>query len=79
MLGRLKGVMNLVDLMRRNKDAQNQQIEMAHQQMMQQPIMTGFSQSNAHPIDLTPLIDLSRRNPVRSYGQQKSNNYGKNY
>ncbi|QEE12155.1 transglycosylase SLT domain-containing protein [Bartonella krasnovii] len=66
-----KGVMNLVDLMRRNKDAQNQQIEMAHQQMMQQPIMTGFSQSNAHPIDLTPLIDLSRRNPVRSYGQQK--------
>lgn len=66
-----KGVMNLVDLMRRNKDAQNQQIEMAHQQMMQQPMMAGFSQSSARPIDLTPLIDPSRRNSVRSYGQQK--------
>ncbi|WP_375616851.1 transglycosylase SLT domain-containing protein [Bartonella sp. AP58NXGY] len=66
-----KGVMNLVDLIRRNKDAQNQQIEMAHQQMMQQPMMAGFSQSSARPIDLTPLIDSSRRNPVRAYGQQK--------
>ncbi|QEE09257.1 lytic transglycosylase domain-containing protein [Bartonella kosoyi] len=66
-----KGVMNLVDLIRRNKDAQNQQIEMAHQQMMQQPMMAGFSQSSARPIDLTPLIDPSRRNSVRSYGQQK--------
>ncbi|OLL54720.1 transglycosylase SLT domain-containing protein [Bartonella henselae] len=66
-----KSVMSLVDLMRRNKDAQNQQIEMAHQQMMQQPMMTGFSQSSARPVDLTLLIDPSRRNPVRSYGQQK--------
>ncbi|WP_208441659.1 transglycosylase SLT domain-containing protein [Bartonella raoultii] len=66
-----KGVMNLVDLIRRNADAQDKQTQMAHQQMMQQPMMAGFSQSSAHPIDLTPLIDPSRRNPVRSYGQQK--------
>ncbi|WP_254472894.1 transglycosylase SLT domain-containing protein [Bartonella sp. B1098] len=66
-----KGVMNLVDLIRRNADAQDKQTQMAHQQMMQQPMMAGFSQSSAHPIDLTPLIDSSRRNPVRSYGQQK--------
>ncbi|WP_254493507.1 transglycosylase SLT domain-containing protein [Bartonella sp. B1099] len=66
-----KGVMNLVDLIRRNADAQDKQTQMAHQQMMQQPMMAGFSQSSAHPIDLTPLIDPSRRNPVHSYGQQK--------
>ncbi|WP_455466907.1 transglycosylase SLT domain-containing protein [Bartonella sp. B39] len=66
-----KGVMNPVDLIRYNADAQDQQIQMVHQQMMQKPMMAGFSQSSAHPIDLTPLIDPSRRSSVRSYGQKR--------
>ncbi|WP_142416423.1 transglycosylase SLT domain-containing protein [Bartonella massiliensis] len=66
-----KGMMNLVDLIRHNADAQNQKEQMIHQQMMQQPMIAGFSSSGAHPTDLTPLIDPSRQKPTHAYGRQK--------
>lgn len=70
--GALKeGVMRLLDLIRRNADAQEKQIERTHQQMIQQPMMAGFLPSSARQVDLTPLIDPSRRQSVDPLGQQK--------
>ncbi|WP_144753943.1 transglycosylase SLT domain-containing protein [Bartonella saheliensis] len=65
------GVMRLLDLIRRNADAQEKQIERIHQQMMQQPMMAGFLPSTARQADLTPLIDPSRRQFVDPLRQQK--------
>ncbi|WP_375673142.1 transglycosylase SLT domain-containing protein [Bartonella sp. TS82HLJMH] len=66
-----KGFSGLLHLMRENGERQKQQAQMVQQQMLQQPVMAGFSQSTGGPTDLTPLIDPSRRQSVGSYGRQK--------
>ncbi|WP_273758885.1 transglycosylase SLT domain-containing protein [Bartonella sp. AU55XJBT] len=66
-----KGFSGLLHLMRENGERQKQQAQMVQQQMLQQPVMAGFSQSTGRPTDLTALIDPSRRQSVGSYGRQK--------
>ncbi|WP_455480473.1 transglycosylase SLT domain-containing protein [Bartonella sp. B12(2025)] len=66
-----KGFSGLLHLMKQNADAQNHQVQMAQQQMMQEPIMAGFSSSSTRSTDLTSLIDPSRKKSVSSYGRQK--------
>ncbi|ENN93984.1 transglycosylase SLT domain-containing protein [Bartonella vinsonii] len=66
-----KGFAGLLHLMRESGERQNQQMQLAQQQMLQQPVMAGFSQSSGRPMDLTPLIDSSKRQSGGFYGRQK--------
>ncbi|WP_102830639.1 transglycosylase SLT domain-containing protein [Bartonella bovis] len=71
-----KGVMNLTQLIKENAQNYDQQIQMAQNQMMQQPV---FSKAGAGSADLTPLIDPSRRKPVHLNGRQRGDQLRKEF
>ncbi|MEL6088659.1 transglycosylase SLT domain-containing protein [Bartonella schoenbuchensis] len=72
-----KGVAGLTQLIKENAQNYDQQIQMAQNQMMQQPV---FAQGGSRPADLTPLIDPSRRQPVSSLtGRQRGDQLRKEF
>ncbi|WP_208541611.1 transglycosylase SLT domain-containing protein [Bartonella capreoli] len=72
-----KGVAGLTQLIKENAQNYDQQIQMAQNQMMQQPV---FAQGGTRPADLTPLIDPSRRQPVSSLtGRQRGDQLRKEF
>ncbi|WP_283772518.1 transglycosylase SLT domain-containing protein [Bartonella bilalgolemii] len=62
------GLMKLADLMKQSAELYNKE----EQHAQQHPSMTGGAQFGSRPpIDLTPLIDPSRRQPAAFSGQQR--------
>lgn len=66
------GLMKFADLMKQSAEIYNKEEQRAQQQEMQDPSMAGGAQFGARPpIDLTRLIDPSRRQPATFFGQQR--------
>ncbi|AQX30203.1 transglycosylase SLT domain-containing protein [Bartonella schoenbuchensis] len=70
-----KGMADLTQLIKENAQNYDQQIQMAQNQMMQQPV---FSQGGARPADLTPLIS-PRRQPSSFNGRQRGDQLRKEF
>ncbi|MEL6088456.1 transglycosylase SLT domain-containing protein [Bartonella schoenbuchensis] len=70
-----KGVAGLTQLIKENAQNYDQQIQMAQNQMMQQPV---FAQGGSRPADLTPLIS-PRRQPSSFNGRQRGDQLRKEF